>query len=68
MNSIILVILLAGGSADNVAMQSFGTVESCEAAGSWLQSEHYLNSKGAVKLSWKCYKGDWKPASPAPKQ
>ena len=67
MNPIILVILLAGGSADSVSMQRFETAESCEAAGNWLQAEHYIKSKSGSALSWKCYRGDWKPAAPAPK-
>lgn len=67
MNPIILVVLLAGGGADSVSMQRFETVESCEAVGGWLQAEHYIKAKSGAALSWKCYRGDWKPATPAPK-
>lgn len=63
MNSIILVILLSGGPVDSVSMQQFQTVEACESAGKWLTAEQYTaKARGSsTSVSWRCFRGDWKP-------
>lgn len=70
MNSIILVILLSGGPVDSVSMQQFQSAEACEAAATWVATEHHTSKArgSAASISWRCFKGDWKPAAPAPKQ
>ena len=70
MNPIILVILLSGGPVDSVSMQQFQSAEACEAAATWLVAEQYTaKARGSsASISWRCFRGDWKPAAPAPKQ
>ncbi|MEN9489622.1 MAG: hypothetical protein RJA63_71 [Pseudomonadota bacterium] len=65
MNQIILVILLSGGTVDSVSMQQFQSAEACEAAATWLVAEQYTTKArgSSTSISWRCFRGDWKPAA-----